>query len=767
MKFVQGARLIAASALVAVLSSTPAHGFGGLVPSTGAPATSRGIAFSGRKQQTQWALNAEPIKITMPALSSTMKEGRVVSWLKNEGDEIEAGEAIMVVESDKADMDVEAFEDGYIAKIFTQEGDSAPVGDVVALVASSEGEIAEVIASYSAGGAAPVEVVPVGDTPAPAGESSVDQTEIFMPALSSTMSEGKIVSWLKQVGDHVEAGEALMVIESDKADMDVEAFEDGYLAAILKDEGEMADVGAPVGILVSNEADIAAVSATPTSSSPTSPATTTSIPAAPAADTPDFEYSQIDMPALSSTMKEGKVVSWLKAEGDPISAGEAIMVVESDKADMDVEAFEDGFLAAIITDEGDTGAVGAPVALIAAEEGDIPALKAYAATLSGAPAPVAAAPAAAKPAATSAAPKAAAPKAAGASGDRVVASPLAKKRAEELGLDISSIAGTGPGGRITAGDVEGAAKGGAAPAKKAAAPAKPSWTPAAGVIAATPSARAAAKKAKLDLATIVGTGEFGRVTIDDVMMATGEKKAERKKPAAGGAAVVEMPEGTVPFTGMQRAVSNNMEATLATPIFRVTREIETDAFDALYQQVKPKGVTVSALLAKAVALAIEKVPIINSSYSTEGGGAIVYNPDINIAMAVAIDGGLITPTLKYANERNIEELGENWRELVEKAKAGTLSPDEYQSGTFTISNLGMFGVKQFDAILPSGMGGILSIGATQEMIVPDAQSVLGMKKVKKMTVTLTADHRQIYGADAALFLKALAEIMQNASALTK
>ena len=764
MKFVQGARLVAASALLAVLSSTPAHGFGGLVPSTGAPAKGS-IAFSGRKQQTQWALNAEPIKITMPALSSTMKEGRVVSWLKNEGDEIEAGEAIMVVESDKADMDVEAFEDGYIAKIFTAEGDTASVGDVVALVAASEGEIADVIATFNAGGAAPVAAEPVASTAAPAGESSVEQTEIFMPALSSTMSEGKIVSWLKEVGDYVEAGEALMVVESDKADMDVEAFEDGYLAAILKNEGEMADVGAPVGILVSNEADISAVSTAPTSSSST-PAAPES-PSAPAADTPDFAYSQIDMPALSSTMKEGKVVSWLKAEGDPISAGEAIMVVESDKADMDVEAFEDGFLAAIITGEGDTGAVGAPVALIAAEEKDIPALKAYAATLSGAPAPVAAAPAAATPAASAAAPKAAAPKPAAASGDRVVASPLAKKRAEELGLDISTIAGTGPGGRITAGDVEGAAKGGAAPAKKAAAPAKPTWTPAPGVIAATPSARAAAKKAKLDLSTIVGTGEFGRVTIDDVKMALGEKKPERKVAAAAGAPVVEMPEGTVPFTGMQRAVSKNMEATLSTPIFRVTRDIETDTFDDLYQQVKPKGVTVSALLAKAVALAIEKVPIINSSYSTENGGSIVYNPDINIAMAVAIDGGLITPTLKYANERNIEELGENWRELVDKAKAGTLSPDEYQSGTFTISNLGMFGVTQFDAILPSGMGGILSIGATQETIVPDAQSVLGMKKVKKMTVTLTADHRQIYGADAALFLKALAEIMQDPAALTK
>lgn len=473
------------------------------------------------------------------------------------------------------------------------------------------------------------------------------------------------------------------------------------------------------------------------------------------------------MPALSSTMKEGKVVSWLKAEGDPISAGEAIMVVESDKADMDVEAFEDGFLAAIITGEGDSGAVGAPVALIAAEEGDIPALQAYAATLSGAPAPAAAAPAA--PAA--AAPKAAAPKAAAAApagaaaGGRVVASPLAKKKAAELGLDLSTVVGTGPGGRITASDVENASSG-AAPKKAAApaAPAKPVHIPAPGVIAATPTARALAKKAKIDLSTIQGTGEFGRVTADDIKMATGEKKPERKKAAAGGAAPVELPDGFVAFTTMQRAVSNNMEKTLTTPIFRVSREIEMDAFNALYQSVKPKGVTVSALLAKAVALAIEKFPIINSSY--ENGGTN-FKADINIAMAVAIDGGLITPTLKYANERNIMELGENWKELVGKAKAGTLSPDEYTSGTFTISNLGMFGVSQFDAILPSGQGGILAIGGTQEYIVPDKQAVLGMKKVSKMTVTLTCDHRQIYGADGALFLKELNNVMTSPQVLMK
>jgi pyruvate dehydrogenase E2 component (dihydrolipoamide acetyltransferase) len=167
------------------------------------------------------------------------------------------------------------------------------------------------------------------------------------------------------------------------------------------------------------------------------------------------------------------------------------------------------------------------------------------------------------------------------------------------------------------------------------------------------------------------------------------------------------------------------------------------------------------MIAKAVAIAIEKHPIINSAYSAQDGGGILYKKDINIAMAVAIDGGLITPTLMNANERSVTELGENWKELVDKAKAGTLSPAEYNSGTFTISNMGMFGVTEFGALLPVGQGGILAVAATQDHIVPDNQAILGMKKIRKMTVTLSCDHRQIYGSDAALFLKTLSDVMVN------
>jgi len=585
-----------------------------------------------------------------------------------------------------------------------------------------------------------------------------EPTEVFMPALSSTMSEGKIVSWEKDEGDEISAGDVLMVVESDKADMDVEAFEDGYLAKILVGEGEMADVGAIVGLIVETEEEIELASST--QQSPAS-IPTESVESAPTEGgvAPDVAYSQIDMPALSSTMSEGKVVSWLKSEGEAISAGEAIMVVESDKADMDVEAFEDGFLAAIVCEEGESADVGAPVALIAEEEGDIEVLKAYAATLGGA-APVAnAAPVVEE---VKAAAKVANPAAKVADGARIVASPLAKKRALEVGLDLTGVAGSGPGGRITAADVEAAISSGGAASSTPAAPKtseKPAHVPLPGVVAATPMARQLAKKAKIDLGTISGTGRFGRVTEKDVKIATGAVKEETKKRKTAGAEEIEMPSGLVKFDGMKRAVAKNMEATLDTPVFRCTREIEMDKFDELYQKVKPKGVSVSSLLAKAVSLSLEKHPIINSAYHPEGG--TIYNPDINIAMAVAIDGGLITPTLRNANFKDIYELGVDWRALVEKAKSNSLKPEEYNTGTFTISNLGMFGVTQFDAILPKGMGSILAIGAIRGVVVPDKQAVMGLKIVKTMSVTLTCDHRQIYGADGALFMKTLAEIMED------
>jgi pyruvate dehydrogenase E2 component (dihydrolipoamide acetyltransferase) len=194
-----------------------------------------------------------------------------------------------------------------------------------------------------------------------------------------------------------------------------------------------------------------------------------------------------------------------------------------------------------------------------------------------------------------------------------------------------------------------------------------------------------------------------------------------------------------------------MEKTLSVPIFRVSREIVTDKFDELYAALKPKGVTVSAMLAKAVSEVLKKRPILNAAY-VEGG--IKYNKNINVAMAVAIDGGLITPTIIGAQDMDLFSISRVWKELVDKAKNKKLTSAEYSSGTFTISNLGMFGVQQFDAILPVGTGSILAIAASTPKVVQLKNGHFGVQK--SMTVTITCDHRHIYGADAAEFLKDLA-----------
>ena len=593
-------------------------------------------------------------------------------------------------------------------------------------------------------------------------------TDISMPALSSTMTEGKIVSWNKAVGDKVEAGEVLLIVESDKADMDVESYEDGYLAAIYTPEGESANVGAAVAVLVDSLDEIGSVGSAPVSHGGAQVLETGSDNAAPVATAPALSSDaiQVLMPALSSTMTEGRVVSWAKQPGDQVEAGEVLLVIESDKADMEFESYDDGYLAAILVEEGDTTAVGSPVALLAATKDTIDSVAAQASSAgnthvtSPASAPVAVE--------TTSTTTAFSPSSgASASSDgHISASGFAKLEAKAAGIDLKTVTASRSDGYITSKDLASGTPGSAP---------KPVYTPAPGVIHATPMARKAAKDNKLDISKIQGTGTLNRVTKDDVLKAAGkyvEPTLSKKELAAIAAAKAsttsssstvsvgddEALDGEVPMDGMQKAVAKNMEATLNVPIFRVSREIYTEDFDALYGQLKPMGVTVSAMLAKAVAMTLKKYPIMNAGYVP---GGIKYNKDANIAMAVAIDGGLITPTIVGAQNMDLFAISKKWKELVGKAKEKKLSPAEYSTGTFTISNLGMFGVQQFDAILPPGQGSILAIAASTPKVI---QTESGEFKTKKsMTVTITCDHRHIYGADAASFLKDLANLIENES----
>lgn len=418
---------------------------------------------------------------------------------------------------------------------------------------------------------------------------------------------------------------------------------------------------------------------------------------------------EIFMPALSSTMTEGKIVSWQKSPGDKVEKGETVLIVESDKADMDVESFYEGFLATIIVPAGESAPVGNTIALIAETQAEIEQAKQKASSQSAttsAPAPVDQAVAASSGATT--ATVTAAPPTTARNG-RIVASPRARKLAKELNLDLATLTGSGPHGRIVAEDVQ-TASGRSTPAptvQPQAAPAPAVHKPLAPVPAPAPAA--------------VPLGEVA------------------------------------PMNTLQNAVVRNMTASLSVPVFRVGYTITTDALDQLYKQLKSKGVTMTALLAKAVAVTLTKHPIVNASYVENG---TQYHAGINIAIAVAMtDGGLITPVLKNADQVDIYSLSRTWQDLVERSRTKQLKPDEYTSGTFTLSNLGMYGVDRFDAILPQGQGSILAVGASRPQLVVSADGSMAVKR--QMQVNITCDHRIIYGADAAAFLQSLAKLIET------
>lgn len=217
------------------------------------------------------------------------------------------------------------------------------------------------------------------------------------------------------------------------------------------------------------------------------------------------------------------------------------------------------------------------------------------------------------------------------------------------------------------------------------------------------------------------------------------------------------------FNTLQQAVVRNMNVSLQVPTFRVGYTITTDALDALYKKVKAKGVTMTALLAKAVAVTLQRHPLLNAYYTEQG---VAYRPEINVAVAVAMEGGgLITPVLRQADQIDLYSLSRTWRDLVERSRLKQLQPDEYSTGSFTLSNLGMFGVDRFDAILPPGQGSILAIGASRPQVVATAEGLLGVRS--QMQVNITCDHRIIYGADAAAFLRDLAQLIEtNPESLT-
>ena len=419
----------------------------------------------------------------------------------------------------------------------------------------------------------------------------------------------------------------------------------------------------------------------------------------------------ITMPALSPTMTEGTLAKWLLQEGDTVRSGDMLAEIETEKATMEVEAIDEGILARILVAEGTEGVpVNAPIAIILEEGEDASVLEDAISAPATTPAAATPEPAADLPAPSMPAP--AAPVAA--AGGRILASPLARRMASQAGLDLASVSGSGPRGRIVKADIETAMATGGAPA------------PAAAPVAAAPAAPMPA----------------AAVPAADASPFEGEFELQ-------------------PLTTMRKTIARRMsESKREAPHFYMTMDCELDALLALRTELNNRAdgafkLSVNDLVIKAAAVALMKIPAANAGYS-EGGIKLYKSADISVA--VASERGLITPVIRNANGKGLEAISTEMRALAQKANDGKLMPEDYQGGSFSISNLGMYGIKQFDAVINTPQACILAVGAgEQRAVVKDG--ALAIATV--MSVTLSVDHRVVDGAIGAQFLAAFKGLLQE------
>ncbi|KQZ71756.1 branched-chain alpha-keto acid dehydrogenase subunit E2 [Sphingopyxis sp. Root214] len=426
---------------------------------------------------------------------------------------------------------------------------------------------------------------------------------------------------------------------------------------------------------------------------------------------------ELKMPALSPTMEEGTLAKWLVKEGDTVKSGDLLAEIETDKATMEFEAIDEGIVSQILVPEGtDNVKVGTVIAVIAGEGEDAGSAKAAPAPAPAPAATPAAEPKAEAPVAAPAPTPAAAPAAApAASGDRIKASPLAKRLAAEQGIDLKSLTGTGPGGRIVKADLEGAPAGttaSAATAAPAPAAAAPAATPAPGTAGSIP--------------------DFG------------------------------IPHEDEKLSGMRKTIARRLtESMQQSPHIYLTVDIRLDALlklrGELNASLESRGVKLSVndMLIKALAVALERVPACNVSF---GGDVMRQYKRADISVAVSIPGGLITPIIVDAGGKSMSKISTEMSELAAKAKEGKLQPNEYQGGTASISNMGMMGIKQFTAVINPPQGMIMAIGAGEKRpyIVDDALAIATV-----MSATGSFDHRAIDGADGALLMKTFKELVES------
>ncbi len=531
---------------------------------------------------------------------------------------------------------------------------------------------------------------------------------VRMPKMSDTMVEGVIASWLVKVGDNVKSGDILAEVETDKATMELESYDDGTILHLGVKEKEAVKIDGVIAIIGKKGENIDELlkSSTETKSAPKEddqPAENESTPTK-TIDTSNINASLVTMPKMSDTMTEGVIANWMKKVGDDVKSGDILAEVETDKATMELEAYDDGKLLFIGVKAGSSVPIDGVIAIIGEEGADYQKLiEAHDAVSKQDNQPVS------ETKSEEAPPKIepkVEPKLNGTptSDGRLIASPLAKRLASDLGYDISKIPGTGEGGRIIKRDVE-------------------SYAP----VASTPE-------------TVTTTDQSG---------------ASIQLPAIVGEEAFE----DIQLSQMRKTIARRLsESKFTSPHFYLTMEINMDkAIEARISlnEISPVKISFNDLVLKATAAALRMHPNVNVSWQDD---TLRYNKHIHIGVAVAVEEGLLVPVVRFADNKSLSHISAEVKELATKAGNKQLQPSDWEGNTFTISNLGMFGIEEFTAIINPPDACILAIGGIKQTpIVKDGQVVPG----NVMKVTLSCDHRAVDGAVGAAFLKTLKGLLED------
>lgn len=534
---------------------------------------------------------------------------------------------------------------------------------------------------------------------------------INMPRLSDTMEEGTVAKWLKQVGDKVEEGDILAEIETDKATMEFESFNEGTLLHIGIAEGDGAPVDTLLAIIGEEGEDISGLlGGGNIASAEEKPVAVEEAPTAETSISNTAEIPEgveiITMPRLSDTMEEGTVASWLKKVGDAVEEGDILAEIETDKATMEFESFYSGTLLHIGIQEGEGAPVDSLLAVIGPEGTDVDAVLNAGSSTSAEPSENKEKVAEAPKAETTAAPAATTVS----DGSRIYASPLAKKIATDKGINLAEVKGSGDNGRIVKRDVE-------------------NYRPSAAI--ATPVA-----------ATKTETTTTPAAAMVPINLPVGEEGSEEVKNSQ-----------------MRKVIAKRLsESKFAAPHYYLTIEVDMDNAKASRVQINSLPdikVSFNDMVLKACAMALKKHPQVNTTWNND---TTRYNHHVHIGVAVAVDDGLVVPVLKFTDQMNLTTIDGAVKDMAGRARNKKLTPAEMEGSTFTVSNLGMFGILEFTSIINQPNSAILSVGAIVEKpVVKNGQIVVG----NTMKVTLACDHRTVDGATGAQFLQTLRAYLEN------